>query len=132
MSRHPAPDAVTMTGITKEFGGVPVLRDVGLTIRRGEVHALMGENGAGKSTLMKILGGIHTDYGGRIEVDGEPVRFASPRQAASHGIAVIHQEFNLVPELSAAGNIFLGHEPRRFGCLIDGKRLKSAAEALLR
>jgi ribose transport system ATP-binding protein len=121
-----------MTGITKEFGGVPVLRDVRLNIRHGEVHALMGENGAGKSTLMKILGGIHTEYGGRIEVDGAHVRFASPRQAASHGIAVIHQEFNLVPELSAAGNIFLGHEPRRFGCLIDQARLKSAAEALLR
>jgi ribose transport system ATP-binding protein len=120
-----------MTGITKEFGGVPVLRDVGLSIRRGEVHALMGENGAGKSTLMKILGGIHTDYDGRIEVDGVHVRFASPRQATAYGIAVIHQEFNLVPELSAAGNIFLGHEPRRFGCIIDKARLRSAAQALL-
>jgi ribose transport system ATP-binding protein len=121
-----------MSGITKEFGGTPVLRDVRLTIRQGEVHALMGENGAGKSTLMKILGGIHAEYGGRIEVDGAPVRFASPRQATACGIAVIHQEFNLVPGLSAAGNIFLGHEPRRFGCLIDQPRLRSAAADLLR
>jgi ribose transport system ATP-binding protein len=121
-----------MIGITKEFSGVSVLRDVSLTIRRGEVHALMGENGAGKSTLMKILGGIYADYGGQIVVDGEPVRFATPRQAASHGIAVIHQEFNLVPELSAAGNIFLGHEPRRLGCLIDKGRLRSEAQTLLK
>ncbi|TJX00504.1 MAG: sugar ABC transporter ATP-binding protein, partial [Mesorhizobium sp.] len=93
--------------ISKTFGGIAALVDVGFDLRRGEIHALMGENGAGKSTLMKILSGIYTDYDGTVNVDALPVRFAGVRDAEHAGIAIIHQELNLVPELSVADNIFL-------------------------
>ena len=92
------------------------------SLRRGEIHALMGENGAGKSTLMKILAGVHTDYDGEIALDGEPVRFASVRDAEAAGIAIIHQELNLVPELTVADNIFLGREPLIAGLIVDRRR----------
>src|SRR6187200_2703293 len=96
-----------LTGITKRFGAVRALTGVGFELRAGEVHALMGENGAGKSTLMKILSGVYAAYDGEIAVDGRPVHFANVRQAEAEGIAIIHQELNLVPELSVADNIFL-------------------------
>jgi ribose transport system ATP-binding protein len=122
---------LAMRGITKDFSGIAVLKGVDFDLRVGEIHALMGENGAGKSTLMKVLGGIHPDHGGSIEVGGHPVRLASPRDAAAHGIAFIHQELNLVPELTVAENIYLGREPRRGGCLIDRRRMARDAAALL-
>src|SRR6185503_7801183 len=87
--------------------------------------------GAGKSTLMKILGGAIADYEGTIQIDGEPATIASPRDAEDYGIAVIYQELNLVPELSAAENIFLGREPRRLAGFIDGARMVREAEAIL-
>ncbi|SCF22864.1 monosaccharide ABC transporter ATP-binding protein, CUT2 family [Micromonospora echinospora] len=103
---------VAMSGIAKRFGGVHALRGVDLTLRAGEVHALLGENGAGKSTLINILSGVVTEYDGRISVGGEPVRFAGPASAQAAGIATIHQELDLVPALSVAENLVLGREPR--------------------
>jgi len=117
--------------VSKEFSGVRVLWDVDFELRRGEVHALMGENGAGKSTLMKILAGVHTDYVGAIEVEGAAVQFAGVREAERAGIAIIHQELNLVPELPVADNIFLGREPLIAGLLVDRRAMRNAAQSLL-
>jgi ribose transport system ATP-binding protein len=119
------------SGISKQFGGIAALTDVGFELRAGEIHALMGENGAGKSTLMKILSGVYAAYDGEIAVDGRPVHFANVRQAEAEGIAIIHQELNLVPELSVADNIFLGREPRIAGLIIDRKASRAAAQDLL-
>ena len=102
-----------LRGITKAFPGVQALDDVSLGVQAGEVHMLLGENGAGKSTLMKILCGAYRADAGEILVDGEPVRLRSPADARKLGIAVIFQEFSLVPYLDIAQNIFLGREPPR-------------------
>jgi ribose transport system ATP-binding protein len=129
---HPDPSPVlTASGISKSFGGVAALRDVHLELKPGEIHALMGENGAGKSTLMKILSGVHTDYEGKVKIDGEAVRFGSVRDAEAAGIAIIHQELNLVPELSVSDNIFLGRERLIAGLIVDRKASTRAARALL-
>ncbi len=101
--------------ITKRFPGVVALRDVGLDLGQGEVLAVIGENGAGKSTLMKILAGVQPPDAGAILLDGEEVVITSPRHAADLGIALIHQELNLLPNLSVGANIFLGREPQRAG-----------------
>ncbi len=102
---------LAMRGIRKRFAGGEVLHGVDLTLRRGEVRALVGQNGAGKSTLMKVLGGVYPDYEGDIEVDGRALRLETPHAAIANGIAVIYQEFALVPDLSVAENIALGREP---------------------
>lgn len=99
-----------MKGISKSFPGVKALENVQFSLRTGEVHALMGENGAGKSTLMKILGGIYSKDEGTVFVKGEQRNIASPRSASELGIAVIHQELNLIPHLTVVENIFLGRE----------------------
>jgi ribose transport system ATP-binding protein len=109
---HPA-SALVMQGVSKTFGRIDVLRNVDFDLGTGEIHALMGENGAGKSTLMKIAGGIYHDYRGQITVFGKPVRFSNPRDASRAGIAVIHQELNLVSAMTVAENIFLGREKVR-------------------
>ena len=98
--------------VSKSFPGVLALNNVSFTVQQGEVHALVGENGAGKSTLMKILSGVYNDYDGEILLEGERLALRSPRDAQRHGIAIIHQELNLVPELTVAENIFLGIERR--------------------
>jgi ABC-type sugar transport system ATPase subunit len=111
-----APDQIPrlqMRHIAKHFGGVHALRDVTLSARAAEVHALCGENGAGKSTLMKILAGAITEYEGEIVLNGRAVTFAGPRDAEDAGIRIIYQELNLVPELTVAANIFLGREKTR-------------------
>jgi ribose transport system ATP-binding protein len=100
-----------MRGITKRFYGVEVLRNVDLDCDAGEVHAVVGENGAGKSTLMKVLAGVHTADAGTIHIDGEEVSFSHPVQAQQHGVAIIYQEFNLLPDRTVAQNVFLGREP---------------------
>ncbi len=104
------PPLLEMRGIDKSFPGVRALTDVSLTARRGEVLALLGENGAGKSTLIKMLGGAHLPDRGQIRVAGHDVHLATPATAAAAGIGVIFQEFNLIPELTAWENIFLGRE----------------------
>jgi D-xylose transport system ATP-binding protein len=118
--------------IAKRFGGVIALRGVSFQLAAGEVHALCGENGAGKSTLIKLLAGIHPhgSYEGRIEVDGREVQFRSTRDAESAGIAVIHQELALFPDLSIAENLLLGNLPTRRG-LIDWNSALTQARALL-
>lgn len=128
------PDATVLSAehISKTFGGIAALSDVRFDLRAGEIHALMGENGAGKSTLMKILSGIYADYGGQMFLGGEPIRFSSVREAEAQGIAIIHQELNLVPELSVADNIFLGRERLVGGIFVDRKSSLAAARALLK
>jgi len=112
--------AVRMQGVSKSFGGVRALDSVDFELRRGEIQALAGGNGAGKSTLMKILRGVHQPDSGVIEVNGAPVRFASPHDAITCGIAMIFQEFSLVPTLTVAQNTFLARERRdRLGFLDD-------------
>jgi len=99
-----------MRGIDKSFPGVHALKNVDLTLQRGEVLALLGENGAGKSTLIKMLGGAHQPDAGSILIEGEEVSLASPTDANAAGVGVIYQEFNLIPELAAWENVFLGRE----------------------
>ncbi|SFI95606.1 sugar ABC transporter ATP-binding protein [Bradyrhizobium sp. Gha] len=133
-SRAGVPDGhavLSAERVSKSFAGVQALHDVDFDLRHGEVHALMGENGAGKSTLMKILAGVHTSYDGTILVEGRAASFSGVRDAEEAGVAIIHQELNLVPELSVADNIFLGREPLIGGVLIDRRRMIRAAGRLL-
>ncbi|CAL9508949.1 Ribose import ATP-binding protein RbsA [Actinosynnema sp. ALI-1.44] len=121
---------VRLEGITKSFLGVRVLRGVDLELRAGEVHALMGENGAGKSTLLKVLAGVHKPDTGRILLNGEEVAFAAPRDAQSAGIAIIHQELNLLPHRTVAENVFLGREPLKRG-RVDRRAMEAETRRLL-
>ena len=120
-----------MRDIRKRYPGVQALDGVTLTLKHREVLALVGENGAGKSTLMKILAGAERMDSGTILLDGEPVEINSPTEAQQMGISMIYQEFNLVPYLSVAENIFLGREPRKRSGLIDWKKLRGDAAAIL-
>ncbi|MFD1719552.1 sugar ABC transporter ATP-binding protein [Georgenia deserti] len=126
-----APPRLRMEGIAKSFGGVRALRGVDLTVHDGEVLALLGENGAGKSTLMNVLSGVVVPDAGRIVVDGTEHRFSSPADAQRAGVAMIHQELDLVPQGTVAGNIFLGDEPRRAIGLADRSAMRERAGALL-
>ena len=121
-----------MQAITKDFPGVRALDAVSFEINRGEIHALCGENGAGKSTLIKILGGVYPfgTYDGQLRIDGVEQQFYTVRDAERAGIAVIHQELALIPEMTVAENIYLGKEPKRFG-IIDKQRLYHDAGQLL-
>jgi len=105
--------------VSKFFGSVIALQGVTLRLKRGEVHCLLGDNGAGKSTLIKTLAGVHQPSSGTYRVDGEAVRFSSPREALDRGIATVYQDLALVPLMSVARNFFAGREPRRklFGVL---------------
>lgn len=119
--------------ITKRFIGVTALDGVSLQLEAGKVHAIIGENGAGKSTLMKILSGVHTDYEGEIELDGQVVRFKNTKEAQEKGIAIIHQELILLPYLSVVENIFLGRElTTAFGILDKAKMRAQSLELLQR
>jgi ABC-type sugar transport system ATPase subunit len=120
-----------MRHITKRFPGVVALEDVSFDVHVGQVHGLVGENGAGKSTLMKIMSGIYTDYEGEMLLAGEPVAFRGPREAIDSGVAMIHQELNLVPELSVYENIFLGREHRTRLGTVDRRAMRRAADALM-
>ncbi len=120
-----------MVKITKSFPGVQALKGVSLDVQAGEVRALLGENGAGKSTLMNILDGVFSEYGGDILIDGRSVAIRSPRDAQKLGIAMIHQELHLVPELSVAANIFLGRELHTVRGTLDSKRMQQQTAELL-
>ncbi|WP_314190177.1 sugar ABC transporter ATP-binding protein [Paracoccus yeei] len=120
---------LALQGVSKSFGPIAVLHGVDLALEPGEVHALIGENGAGKSTIMKILGGFLSPTEGQVMLDGRPVQFAAGPEAEAAGIVVIHQEFNLAPDLSVAANIFLGREPGGFR--LDHAAMRAGAQALL-
>ena len=112
---------LTMEGIDKSFPGVHALDHVNLEVRRGEVHALMGENGAGKSTLMKVLTGIYTKDSGTITYEGKEVEFHGPKEAQEAGIVIVHQELNMMNHLTVAQNIFIGREFMKGGIIDDAK-----------
>lgn len=119
-----------MRGITKRFPGVVALEDVDFELEKGEVHVLLGENGAGKSTLVKMLSGAYRPDEGEILLDGEPASISSATDAQELGISTIYQEFNLVPQLTVAENVFLGRQPRRFG-IVDRRKMREEARKLL-
>ncbi|MDX6752584.1 sugar ABC transporter ATP-binding protein [Geminicoccaceae bacterium 1502E] len=120
-----------MRSISKSFGGVQALRDVDFTLSAGEVHGLVGENGAGKSTLMKIIAGVHTDFEGRMRLDGREVHFRSTRDALAAGIGMVHQELSVVPELSVAENVFLGMQPVNRAGVVRWREMAKAASRQL-
>jgi ribose transport system ATP-binding protein len=130
------PDTATVpllevTEVDKTFPGVRALSDMRLELRAGEVLALVGENGAGKSTLMKLLTGIYPADRGQFTMNGEPLEITGPKHATEVGLSIIHQEFNLVPHLTVAQNVFIGREPRRLRVLLDERRLVRDARELI-
>ena len=123
---------LTMRNICKTFPGVKALQNVDFTLRKGEIHALMGENGAGKSTLIKVLTGVEEFETGEIKIEGKDgvIVNRSPQEAQINGISTVYQEVNLCPNLSVAENLFIGREPRKGG-LIDWTAMKRQASELL-
>ncbi|MFG0331404.1 MAG: sugar ABC transporter ATP-binding protein [Phycisphaerales bacterium] len=130
--QDPTPDSpiLSVERVTKDFPAVRALDDVTLSFRRGEVHGIIGENGAGKSTLMKILSGLTAPSAGAMRIRGELVELRGPREALDRGVAMIHQELNLIDELSVADNIFLGRERSRRG-FVDHRRTNAEAQVWL-
>lgn len=122
---------VSLRGISKSFAHVVALRSIDLDIHAGEIHAVMGENGAGKSTLVKVLSGVHRRTSGQMTVRGREVDFATPKEAERNGIAIIHQELNLIPSLSVSENIFLGREPLKAGLFIDYAEIEARSADIL-
>jgi monosaccharide-transporting ATPase len=125
-------NVINMKGITKTFPGVVALEDVDFSLRRGEIHALMGENGAGKSTLIKALTGVEHPDKGTIELEGKLVQVRSPQHSQELGISTVYQEINLCTNISVAENILLGHEPHRFGSVHWKKMNQLAQQAMQR
>jgi len=125
------PPLLEARGVSKGFPGVQALQDMHIELRRGEVLALVGENGAGKSTLMKLLSGIYAPDGGEFFLDGRPLQVSGPRDALEQGISIIHQEFNLMPDLTVAQNIFIGREPRSGGVFLGERALNARARELI-
>ncbi|NBO08231.1 MAG: sugar ABC transporter ATP-binding protein [Actinobacteria bacterium] len=123
-------EIVSMRGIVKRFQGVTALDGVDFSINAGEVMCLLGENGAGKSTLIKILSGSYTPDAGEIFFEGKAVTIKTPRMATELGISVVHQELDLVPDLTVAQNLFLGRTPSRFG-FIKNSNMQEVAEAAI-
>src|SRR6516225_3291654 len=122
-----------LTQITKAFGGVEALRGVDFALYPGEIHGLVGENGAGKSTLMKIIAGVHTEFSDRFLIDGQETHFRSTRDAHAAGIAMVHQELSVAPDLTVAENVFLGNQPtNRLGIVQWGRMAREAGEQLAR
>ena len=124
--------SLQMTGISKYFPGVQALSNVDFKLRRGEIHALMGENGAGKSTLVKVLTGVYVMDEGSVTLEGNSAIIRSPQDAQKHGISTVYQEVNLCPNITVAENLYIGREPRKWG-LIDWKQMnRDAAELLMK
>lgn len=119
-----------MRGITKEFPGVKALNGVNLTVRRGTVHALMGENGAGKSTLMKCLFGIYHRDSGTVTLDGKEVEFRSAKEALENGVAMVHQELNQALTRSVQDNLWLGRYPKKFGVMVSESEMKKRTQEI--
>jgi monosaccharide-transporting ATPase len=124
-------DILRMIEITKSFPGVVALENVDFSLKRGEIHALLGENGAGKSTLIKVLTGVEHPDSGSIELEGNVVHVRTPRHSQELGISTVYQEINLCANISVAENILLGHEPRRLGG-IDWKRMNALASQAMK
>jgi ribose transport system ATP-binding protein len=122
---------LAVSGLSKSFGQVQVLRGIDLAVAQGEVHAIIGENGAGKSTLMKLLSGHLPPSAGDIRIDGEPVTFSGPVDAEHRGIVLVHQEILLAPDLSVAQNLYLGRELRK-GIVVDDRAMNEGARAAIR
>src|SRR5262249_2285329 len=125
-----SPERLRLTGVTKRFGSTQALAGVDLTLRAGEVHALVGDNGAGKSTLMKVLTGAVRSDSGEIWLDGTPYSPRGPQEARRAGVAMVYQELTLAPHLSVEANILLGIEPTRWGFLDRAAGRRRVAEAL--
>src|SRR5436190_10605870 len=121
---------LAIRGLAKSFPGVKALQGVDFTVRRGEVHALMGENGAGKSTLIKALTGVYPRDAGTIRLDGKEIFPSCPKDVEALGISTVYQEVNLIPHLSLAENICLGRQPTRFGMIRWGAVVRRARAAL--
>jgi simple sugar transport system ATP-binding protein len=121
-----------MRGISRAFGPVKALDGAELTLRSGEIHALMGENGAGKSTLIKVLTGVYSPDAGETRFDGKAILPRSPREAEEIGISTVYQEINLVPTMSVADNVMLGRQPTRFGMVLTRELKRRSEEALER
>ena len=121
---------IHFSNITKQFPGNKALDSVDFTVDKGEIHALLGENGAGKSTLLNILHGIYPDYDGSVEIDGKKVDFKNANDAIEFGIAKVHQEVNLVTELTVGQNIALGYEVTRGG-LVDYDAMYRKTDTIL-
>jgi ribose transport system ATP-binding protein len=128
---QPSVDAVAMTGIAKSFGGVTALEHVDFTVRKGEIHALLGGNGAGKSTILKMLSGVHKPDKGEIRINGVLLERHTAEAARQLGIAMIFQEMSLIPSLSVAQNIFLTREPKDAIGMLDDRRASQEARILL-
>jgi ribose transport system ATP-binding protein len=125
------PPLLHVQGVSKSFPGVKALDDMHLDVRAGEVLAVVGENGAGKSTLMKLLSGVYEADEGEFSYNGEPYEPTSPKHAQELGISIIHQEFNLMPDLTVAQNIFIGQEPRASRFFLNERRLNAKARELI-
>ena len=125
-----ADSAIRFEHVSKTFPGVKALDDVSFEIEKGQVHALIGENGAGKSTLLNILHGVFGASSGRVFIEGKEVTFSNTMDALKFGIAIVHQEINLVPQLTVGENIGLGFEPKK-NIAVDFKKMYQAADAVL-
>ncbi len=121
---------IKFNNVRKQFPGTLALDNVSFSIKKGEVHALLGENGAGKSTLLNILHGIYPSFEGEILIDDVPIHFTSAQDAIKFGIAKVHQEINMVPEMTVAQNIMLGTEPRK-GILIDKEKMRKDTKKVM-
>ena len=123
-------EILRIDGLSKRYGGVQALDDVRFDLRRGEVHALVGENGAGKSTLIKILGGIVPRTAGEIVFEGQPVEYTTPSAAQHAGIAIIHQELSMMPSLTVIENMFMGRMQGRAGIINWGELERRTRQAM--
>src|SRR6201986_437473 len=131
--QHGRSPILELQDISKAFGGVAALRGIDFALFAGEIHGLVGENGAGKSTLMKIIAGVHTEFAGHFILDGRETRFRSVRDALAAGIAMVHQELSVAPDLPVAENVFLGAQPtNRFGFVQWRRMAREAGEQLAR
>ncbi len=124
--------ALQMSGISKSFNGVTVLDNVDFELKKGEVHALMGGNGAGKSTLMKILTGVYQLEAGKIVIEDKEVQIEKPQDAQENGVAMIFQEFSVIPSMTVSQNVFLNREIKKKNGLLDEEAMYKKTESLLK